>query len=75
MEKKKTSKPVNKKTKEKAKKQGFFKGLKLELKKVKWPDKKDILKFTIATLFLCLILGGFFELLNMIFAVIKGLFN
>ncbi len=59
----------------KTKKEGFFKGIKKELKLVKWPAAKDIVKYTIATVVFCIILVLFFELLNMILALVKGLFN
>ena len=63
----------DKKTKEK--KESYVKGIKKELKLVKWPDAKEIVKYTIATIVFCIILVAFFELLNVILAYIKGLFN
>ena len=66
----------DKKPKEKkAKKESYVKGVKKELKLVKWPDAKEIVKYTIATIVFCIILVAFFELLNVILAYIKGLFN
>ncbi len=66
----------NKKPKEKkVKKESYIKGVKKELKLVKWPDAKEIVKYTIATIVFCIILVAFFELLNVILAYIKGLFN
>lgn len=67
-----TSKKV-KKTKEK--KDSFFAGVKAELAKVKWPTKKDVLKYTIATLVFIIILVIFFVLLSLVMSVIKGAFN
>lgn len=78
---KKTEKKVVKKTtpkkkeKTKVKKEGFFKGLKKELKLVIWPKAKEILKYTIATIVVCLLFVAFFEILNIIMAYVKGLFN
>ena len=63
------------KTKKSEKKEGFFKGIKKELKQVRWPSFKDMLKYTIATLVFCIILVAFFEVLNIIMAIIKGMFN
>ena len=63
------------KTKKSVKKEGFFKGIKKELKQVRWPSFKDMLKYTIATLVFCIILVAFFEVLNIIMAIIKGMFN
>lgn len=66
----------DKKPKEKkVKKESYIKGVKKELKLVKWPDAKEIVKYTIATIVFCIILVAFFELLNVILAYIKGLFN
>ncbi len=61
--------------KPKTKKESLTKGLKKEMKLVKWPTVKEIVKYTIATVIFCVILIVFFELLNMILAYIKGLFN
>lgn len=70
---KKTNK--NKVDKKKVQKEGFFKGIKKELKMVKWPSFKELLKYTIATIIFCVILVAFFEALNIIMAYVKGLFN
>ena len=82
MEKEKvTKKKVNSKTKnvkkktKKQPKEKFMVGLKKELKQVKWPTGKEILKYTIATILFCIILVLFFELLNVILAFVKGMFN
>ena len=69
-------KKVDKKKKEtKVKKEGLFKGIKKEMKLVKWPSAKEIVKYTIATVIFCVVLVAFFEVLNLILAFIKGLFN
>ena len=70
----KNTKKTNDK-KSKVKKESYIKGVKKELKLVKWPDAKEIIKYTIATIVFCIILVAFFELLNVILAYIKGLFN
>ena len=70
----KNTKKTNDK-KPKVKKESYIKGVKKELKLVKWPDAKEIVKYTIATIVFCIILVAFFELLNVILAYIKGLFN
>lgn len=56
---------MKKETKKKVKKNGYFKEVGKELSKVKWPDKKDIIKYTIATIVCVLIVVGFFLLLTM----------
>lgn len=73
--KKKTETKKSKKTKEKVKKESYFEGVKNELSKVKWPTKKDVLKYTIATLVFIIILVVFFVLLSLLMSVIKGAFN
>ncbi len=71
----KNTKDVKKTKKDKPVKESFFKGLGKELKLVKWPSAKEIVKYTLATLVLCIILVAFFEVLNLIMAYVKGLFN
>lgn len=77
IKKKDTIKKVEKKKKEKKKttKEGFFKGLRKELKQVKWPSFKDIVKYTLATIIFCIVFVAFFMLLNALMAYVKGLFN
>ena len=64
-----------KKQKETKRKEGFFKGIKVELKKVTWPSKKDILKYSIATLVFCIVVMVFFQLLDFLLSIVKGVFN
>ena len=77
-EKKVTKKVVEKKKKNTkkttTKKQGYLKQVRSEMKKVSWPEKKDVAKYTIATLAFCLIVCGFFQLLNLALSFIKGMF-
>lgn len=75
LEKKVDKKSQKKKEVKKAPKEKFMTGVKKELKLVKWPSAKDILKYTIATILFCIILVIFFELLNFGMAYVKGLFN
>ena len=56
----------------KEKKESKISLTKQELKKVSWPKFKDILKYTFATIIFCLILAGFFSILNLILSLIKG---
>ncbi len=69
------AKEIKKKAKKKEQKESLMKGIKKELKQVKWPSFKDLMKYTLATLVLCIILVAFFEALNIIMAYVKGLFN
>lgn len=59
MKKEKTKKQT------KIKKEGYLKGVSKELSKVKWPDKKEVLKYTVATVIFVLIVVAFFVLLTM----------
>ena len=67
---------TTKKTKEKSKvkKDGYLKSVAKEMKLVKWPTWKEVLKNTIATVVLIVIVVGFFLLLNLLLAVVKGWF-
>ncbi len=56
-------------------KEGYFKGVKSEMSKVKWPDGKSMVKYTIATLAFIVFFGGYFYLINFLFALLKGVFN
>ena len=56
--------------KKKQKKDSLVKGVKQEMKKVKWPTTKEVVKYTFATLVFCVILALFFMLLNVILSSI-----
>ena len=76
--KKVDSKKVQKKTVKKEKKvstpkKSFIKEVKDELKKVKWPSKEDMLKYSIATLAFIVIFGLYFYGLDALFAWISSL--
>lgn len=51
----------------------FFKEVISELKKVKWPDKKYMIKYSIATIVTVLMSSLYFYLIIIIFALIKEL--
>ena len=76
--KKVETKKVQKKTVKKEKKvstpkKSFIKEVKDELKKVKWPSKEDMLKYSIATLAFIIIFGLYFYGLDALFAWISSL--
>lgn len=75
LKKKVEVKKPKKKEKTNKSKEKFFPSLRKELKLVKWPTAKEILKYTIATILFCIVFVAFFELLNLIMAYVKGLFN
>ena len=68
----KSKKIVKKQTKKEEKKEGLIKGIKKEIKLVKWPEKKEIIKYTISTLVFCIIDALFFVLLTYLLSVVKG---
>lgn len=79
-ETKKNSKPKKsnnkpKKKPEKVKKETYFEGLKSEVSKVKWPSKKEVMKYTFATVVLVLFLVGFFLLMWLLMTFITGVFK
>ena len=55
-------------------KESYFKKVGKELKLVKWPTAKDVLKYTISTIVFCIILCALFMALNLILSVVKGWF-
>ncbi len=67
------SKKEEKEQKKKTKK-GLFHDIKGEMKKVKWPTFKEIVKYTIATIAVCVIIAFFFQILNILISLIKGAF-
>ncbi|MDD2377937.1 MAG: preprotein translocase subunit SecE [Bacilli bacterium] len=51
----------------------FFIGVKKELAKVRWPSKKEMTKYSIATISFIIFFGAFFALIDFILAGIKVL--
>ena len=64
-EKVKAPKVKKTKKKETKKREPYFKAVKSELKKVKWPSRKEGLKYTIATMVFILLFVILFALLNL----------
>ena len=54
------------KTKNKAPKTSWFKGLKAEFKKIVWPDKKTLGKQTAAVVFVSVVLGAIISIVDVI---------
>ena len=52
----------------------FFKGVAKEAKKTRWPHKKEMIKYSGATLVLLVFFAAFFYLLDVVFAFVKGWF-
>ena len=79
-ESKKSEKKVVKK-KDIEEKQGFFvkfrifcSGVKSEFLKVHWTSKKDMVKYSIATIFFIIFCSLFFYLIYVLFALLQSLF-
>lgn len=77
---KKTKKNTKKKVKEEKKSlwvrfRIFCHGVKSEFTKVHWPSKKDMIRYSIASIFFIIFCSLFFYLINVIFALIQTLFN
>ena len=51
-------------TVEKAKKKSWFKGLKGEFKKISWPDRKTLIKQTVAVIICSVVLGGLIAVID-----------
>lgn len=76
-EKKKTVSKTSKKTMKKEKKQHggpiqFLKEVKAELAKVKWPSRKDMIKYSVATICFVIFFGVFFYAIEAIMALVKA---
>ncbi len=51
----------------------YFKGVNSEMKKTKWPSKKEMLTYSIATLVFIVIFALFFTLNDVIISAVKQL--
>ena len=69
----KKTKNTKKVKKEKVKKEMFLTGVKKEMGKVRWPLKKEMIKYSIATLSFIIFFGIFFTLGDLIIAGFKML--
>ena len=71
-ETKKEVKKAEKKEKvKKEKKDGFFRKMYKEMKKVSWPSIGEVFKYSFAVLVLCLIFIGFFKLVELFSTFLK----
>ena len=52
--------------------EGYFKQVRKEMKLVKWPSAKDVLKYTISTIIFCVVLCLIFMGLTAIMSLIRG---
>ena len=82
VKKKKTKSKTKKETKKEYNNKGvvagtkiFINGVKDETKKVHWPSKKDMVKYSGATIAFIIFFALFFYLINVLFALVQSLFN
>lgn len=71
----KDTKKKSKEKKAKKPKKGIFKyfhEVRMEVSKVKWPSKKDMIKYSTATLVFILFFSAFFYVIDLVFALIKA---
>ena len=66
-------KKVNKKETKDVKKDGLFKQIKKEMSKVHFPNKKDMVKYSVATICFVIFFGIYFYLIELIMALVKTL--
>lgn len=53
------------------KKETWFQSVKQEFKKVRWPNKKDMIKYSTATISFIIFFGIFFYIIELIMYLIK----
>ena len=53
----------------------FFKGIKKEISRVRWPNKKEMVKYSVATILFILFFALFFYLFDTIVAILIELFK
>ena len=53
----------------------FFKGVKKEISRVRWPNKKELIKYSIATIIFIIFFSLFFYLFDTIVAILIKIFN
>ena len=68
---KKVDKKVKKEKKDK-KKESLFKQIKKEMSKVHFPSKKDMIKYSLATITFVIFFGIYFYVIELIMALIKS---
>jgi preprotein translocase subunit SecE len=51
----------------------FIKGVKKEIGRVRWPEKKEMIKYSVATVVFVLFFGLFFYVIDLVSALIRTL--
>ena len=68
---KKAAKKEKKEQKVKDKKDGVLKSTYKEMKKVSWPSFGEVMKYSLAVILFCLVLIGFFKVVELLAAYLK----
>ena len=68
---KKNVKETKKEVKKKAAKENFFKGVIAEIRKVRWPNKKEMVKYSIATFCFVIFFAIYFGLIEVVMYFIE----
>ena len=71
--KKKKKVNTKKETKKEVKKESFFKGVMSEFRKIRWPNKKEMVKYSTATFIFIVFFGLFFYLIEVAMYFIEKL--
>ena len=50
----------------------YFKGIKKEISRIKWTNKKDLLKYSVSTVVFMLFFGVFFYAIDMLVALLRS---
>lgn len=50
----------------------FFYGVKKEIERVRWPNRKNMFKYSAAVLSFCLFMSLFFYVINVVVVLLKG---
>ena len=72
--KEKKKKNNNKKVKVKKNNKKMLSGVRSEMAKVKWPNKKDMVKYSIATIVFVIFFAIFFYCIDLLLALLKEVF-
>lgn len=59
------------KKKETVKKESYFEGVKKETSKIKWPTKKEMIKYSIATVSFIIFFALFFYIIQLLLVLLK----
>ena len=50
----------------------YFKGVKKEVSRIKWTGKKDLLKYSVASILFVIFFGVFFYVIDLVVAVLRS---